>query len=397
MHCALQDSSNTSAEIIVIGAGLAGATAAAVLGAQGRRVMLVDAREACPPVFKAEKIEPDQAQLLRQFGLLEALLPHAGHIREIRSYDSRRLFQIRSIEQYGLFYSDMVNLVRERLPATVQFKTARVTRIANGPDVQRVSLEGGEELTCRLVVVASGLNAELPASLRLKRVAVRKYHSAAIAFTIEPPNSGAFAFDSVTCFPRELPAGRGSETAVDYLTLFPIGKIMRANLFAFPSADDAWTREFLREPERALVASFPNLRRMIGEYRLASKVETSLIHLYRTEGEPPPGVVLIGDSAQNACPSTGMGLSKVFTDVDVLCSEYVPRWLATPGMGREKVAEFWNDARKRSVDEQTLRDAIYRRQARTDASLKWRIHRARLRFQMRFAKPSKSQQRRVEM
>jgi protein involved in polysaccharide export with SLBB domain len=42
---------NISAEIIVVGAGLAGVTAAAVLGQQGRRVILVDPRPSCLPLF----------------------------------------------------------------------------------------------------------------------------------------------------------------------------------------------------------------------------------------------------------------------------------------------------------------------------------------------------------
>ena len=72
------DSSNLSSEIIIVGAGLAGSTLAAVVGQQGRRVILIDPRSSCPPVFKAEKIDVRQVQLLRKFGLFECLLPHSG-------------------------------------------------------------------------------------------------------------------------------------------------------------------------------------------------------------------------------------------------------------------------------------------------------------------------------
>jgi 2-polyprenyl-6-methoxyphenol hydroxylase-like FAD-dependent oxidoreductase len=371
-------SSNNFADIIVVGGGLAGAAAAAVLGGQGRRVTLIDARAACPPVFKAEKIESDQAQLLRKFGLLESLLPGAGCIREIRSYYNDRLFRITSEEQYGLSYRDMVNPLRERLPATVQFKVGHVAKIANSADLQRVSLDGGEQLTARLVVVACGLSADIPAGLGLKRISIQKHQSVAIAFTIARPDARAFDFDSMTCFPTS----RAPD--LDYLTFFPIGQTMRANLFAFPAADGSWTRRFIQEPERELERCFPNLRAATGEYRLAGKIETSLTHLYRTEGERLAGVVLIGDAAQNVCPSTGMGLTKVLTDVDVLCSQCVPRWFETAGMGSDKMARFYDDPRKRETDEKALRDAIYRRKARIEKSLRWRIHRARLRVAMRF-------------
>ena len=51
---------NRSADIIVVGAGLAGVTAATVLGQQGRKVILVDPRPSYPSVFKAEKIHAHQ-------------------------------------------------------------------------------------------------------------------------------------------------------------------------------------------------------------------------------------------------------------------------------------------------------------------------------------------------
>ena len=54
------DPTDISAEIIIVGAGVAGAALAAVLGQQGRRVILVDPHAVCPPQFRAEKIEREQ-------------------------------------------------------------------------------------------------------------------------------------------------------------------------------------------------------------------------------------------------------------------------------------------------------------------------------------------------
>jgi 2-polyprenyl-6-methoxyphenol hydroxylase-like FAD-dependent oxidoreductase len=376
-----ENSQYNSADVIVVGGGLAGVAAAGVLGTHGLRVTLVDARASCPAVFKAEKIEPDQAVVLRRLGLFEHLLPVARRIRDIRSCFNGRVFGIVSIEQYGASYSEMVNALRARLPEAVQFKLGRAVQISNNADLQRVALDSGEELTARLVVLACGLNAGLMAGLRLTRRSIQKHHSVAIAFTIARRDGRPFPFDSMTYYPAILDSG------IDYLTLFPIGQTMRANLFAFPAADDLWVRKFVQDPEGELQTCFPKLDRVIGEYQVESRAETSLIHLYRTEGETPPGVVLIGDAAQNACPSTGRGLSKVFTDVDVLWRECVPRWFANDGMGSAKMNEFRNDARKRAVDDESLRSAIYRRQARTDRSPRWRLHRARLKLAMQLRTP----------
>jgi 2-polyprenyl-6-methoxyphenol hydroxylase-like FAD-dependent oxidoreductase len=376
------DSLDSSTQIIVIGAGLAGATAAAVLGQQGRRVILLDPRPSCPPVFKAEKIEPDQAQLFRQLGLLEHLLPQAARVREIRSYYNGRLFGITPVEQYGMYYSDMVNAMRAHLPASVEFKLGRVVQISNCGDLQRVRTAEGEELACRLVVLACGLSAEIQASLGLRRVSIQKDQSVAMGFTISRPGGLPFPFDALTYHPTSRAMG------VDYLSLFPIGQTMRANLFAFPAATDEWVRQFISQPTQMLERCLPKLQRAIGEYRVVGKVEAVRTHLYRMEGDTPPGIVLIGDALQNSCPSTGTGLTKVLTDVEVMCSECVTPWFATPGMGTDKLKSFFDHPRKLRTDAKTLENAHYRRRASTDPSLRWRIHRIRLHLARRFGRPA---------
>lgn len=363
--------------IIIIGAGLAGCAAAAVLGKQGLPVTLVDPRSKCPPVFKAEKLEPDQAKLLRKLHLFEPFLARAGQIHEIRRYFNGNLFKATSAEQYGLFYSDMVEALRTQLPKSVEFKRDRAIAIHNSANEQRVCLASGEELKGRLVVIATGLNADLLSSLGFNRIILKPHHSAAIALTLVRQDGQQFPFDAVTY------CSTGWAPSVDYLSIFRLGSTMRANLFAFPRPNDPWVRRFIQSPADELARCFPKLRGAIGDYQIKGRVESSLVHLYRTEG-CAPGVVMIGDAAQNACPSTGMGLSKVLTDVDILCSNYLPAWLQSPGMGTNKLAAFSNDPVKLAVDTEALRTAIYRRQACTERGLKWRIHRSRLHWTMQF-------------
>jgi 2-polyprenyl-6-methoxyphenol hydroxylase-like FAD-dependent oxidoreductase len=376
--------SDVSAEIIVVGAGLAGATVAAVLGQQGRRVILVDPRATYPPVFKAEKIHAHQSQMLRKFGLLESLLPHMGHVREVWSAYNGRVFRINPVEEYGIRHSDMVNILRANLPETVEFKVGRIEHISNSADLQRVKLEGGEKLTARLVVLASGLNADVLASLRMRLEMIQKDQSVTFGFTIVRSDGAPFSFDEVTYYPTTC------ADHVDYLTLFPIGRTMRANLFVFRSLTDPWVRQFIHEPKPMIERCLPGLRRLIGDYRVISNVESGGVNLYRAYGNPQAGVVMIGDAFQNSCPSTGSGLSKIFTDVDLLCSEYVPQWVVTPGMSADKIARFYADLRKREMDDESLRVALYRRRAATDLSLKWYIHRLRLHLSMQFGRPSRA-------
>ena len=89
-------------DVVIVGAGLAGAATAAVLGRQGWRVTLVDPRPVSPPAFKAEKIEPDQADLLRRLDLMEEVRRRAAPIRVIQVAHRGRVLRSISMEQYGI-------------------------------------------------------------------------------------------------------------------------------------------------------------------------------------------------------------------------------------------------------------------------------------------------------
>ena len=61
-------------DILIAGGGLAGSTAAAMLGRAGHAVVLVDPHSVYPPDFRAEKIDGTQAAILRKTGLADAVL-----------------------------------------------------------------------------------------------------------------------------------------------------------------------------------------------------------------------------------------------------------------------------------------------------------------------------------
>src|SRR3954467_14933233 len=99
-------------DVLIVGAGMAGVTAAIVLGRAGIRVTLLDPQPTFPSLFRAEKIEPDQAELLRKFDLLDCLKPWRGDIGRVLIARGDRIAEILEIEQYGIFYYDMVNELR---------------------------------------------------------------------------------------------------------------------------------------------------------------------------------------------------------------------------------------------------------------------------------------------
>jgi len=202
----------------------------------------------------------------------------------------------------------------------------------------------------------------------MRRRVLRKDQSLGLGFDFAAADSQPFPFDGLTYY------AMSAATCIDYLTLFKFRNSVRANLFIFRSPSDPWVREFIQEPEAMLRRYLPKLGRITGEYRVTSKVESGRVDLYTVDHDPQPGVVLIGDAFQSACPATGMGLDKVLTDVDVL-AECLPRWLATPGMGTDKLADFYQHPRKLEVDSIALQRSQDHRRLVMDPSLRWRIHR----------------------
>jgi 2-polyprenyl-6-methoxyphenol hydroxylase-like FAD-dependent oxidoreductase len=362
-------------DVLIVGGGVAGATAATLLSRQGVQVTVVDRWAKYPECFKAEKIESDQADLFRKFGLMDTLLPHTGAVREILRAQDGQVIRKLTTEQYGIFYHDMVNALRGVMPAEVEFKVSRVEGMETGPERQTVRLSTGEVYQPRLVVLASGVGADLSQRLNLQRTVIQREQCFAAGFNINRVDGQPFDFSSITYFPT------GSEARIAYLTLFPIGKLMRANLFACWSMHEERTREFVRQPDQELAHWLPQVNEVAGQFTVSSKVETARIDLFETAPPAAPGVVLIADAFQSVCPITGTGLSKVLTDVDVLCHECMPAWLASPGMEAGKLASFYQNARKREVDQHSLAGADYARRITMDTSLGWRLRRVHRRWE----------------
>src|SRR5689334_7769558 len=65
--------STISADIAIVGGGLAGSLAAAVLARAGHRITLIDKRAIYPDEFRVEKIGGHQLEMLRKLGFLDAL------------------------------------------------------------------------------------------------------------------------------------------------------------------------------------------------------------------------------------------------------------------------------------------------------------------------------------
>ena len=245
----------------------------------------------------------------------------------------------------------------------------KVTAISTSVDRQKLTLSDGREISARLVVLANGLNVGLRHTLGIERKVVSPCHSISLGFDLAPVGRTAFDFPAMTYF-SERPSDR-----IPYLTLFPIGNRMRANLFAYREIDDPWLRLMRREPVETLNAALPRLRRITGEFAVSGDIKIRPADIYVSTGHLQPGVVLVGDAFETTCPVTGTGTDKVFTDVERLCNVHIPQWLATDGMDERKIAAFYDDPVKKACDAWSSAKAHNFRAVSIDTGIYWQAQR----------------------
>ena len=96
-------------DIAIVGAGLAGATAAAMLGKAGHNVALVDPHSSHPPEFRCEKLDASQVELLRKTGLAEPVLREAAEDGTVAVVRYGRLVATKPSVRHGIIYDKLVN------------------------------------------------------------------------------------------------------------------------------------------------------------------------------------------------------------------------------------------------------------------------------------------------
>jgi 2-polyprenyl-6-methoxyphenol hydroxylase-like FAD-dependent oxidoreductase len=355
-------------DIAIAGAGLAGSTAAAMLGKAGYSVALIDPHDAYPAEFRCEKLDASQVELLRKTGLAELVLRNATLDGEVTIARNGRFLETKKSARYGIIYDTLVNSIRGQIPANVRQVRAKVTGIANSADRQMLMLTGGEELSARLVVMANGLHPGLAQSLGIERRIVSRCHTMAIGFDLRPIHRSSFGYKALTYYPEKASDG------VAYMSIFPVGETLRVNMFTYWQTRDERLNSLREEPEKTLIQLWPKLESVTGAF-VAENLRIRPIDLYVSDGFEQPGIALVGDAFATACPAVGVGANKVLTDVERLCNVYIPRWLASPGMGVEKIAGFYADPIKRACDEDSAARAFYLRSLSTDEGLAWRTRR----------------------
>lgn len=367
-----------STDVVIIGGGLAGSLAGAMLGRAGIDCIVVDPHKEYPPDFRCEKLDSDQVARLQKTGLAAEILTAATFDRE--AWVARRgvIVDKRPGDQHGIFYASLVNRVRSLMPSSVHFYHGTARKLVTGVDRQSVTLSDATTISARLAVLSNGLGLALRDQLGVTREYISRGHSLTLGFNMTPVGRRHFDCRALTFYAKS-PSDR---TAL--LTIFPIGSAMRANLFTYRTMDDPWLSEFRSAPEDTLRALMPELEKMIGPFAIEKPIQMRPVDLYASRGHLQPGLVLVGDAFATSCPASGNGARKVITDVERLCNVYIPQWLATPGMGTEKISAYYADPVKRACDQSSLDKALNLRRYSTETAPIWRVRRG-IRFAQHLA------------
>ena len=355
-------------DIAIVGGGLAGSTAAAMLARAGIRAVLIDPHPIYPPDFRCEKLDASQLALLHKTGLAGPVLRAATADDEIMVARFGRPIDRRPNAQYGLLYDTLVNTMRAEIPAEAPFIHGKASAISTSRDRQTLTLSTGDTISTRLVVLANGLNLALRHALGIGREVLSACHSISIGFDLAPVGRRGFDFRALTYFPERV------SSRMAYLTLFPIGAIMRANLFVYRDMQDPWLRQMRQAPQQALDVLMPGLRKLTGETEIMD-VKIRPVDLAVSTNYRQPGIVLIGDAFTTSCPAAGTGCNKVFSDVELLCNHHIPRWLASEGMGADKIAAFYDDPVRIACERFSRDKAFFLRALSTETGAFWQLRR----------------------
>ena len=372
-NCASPPTSKLKSDILIVGAGMAGASAAVSLGKAGFDVILVDPHDEYPKDFRCEKFDGSQLELIEKLSLAEIMFPGTTPNSEIYISRFGKLLNREKHEQYSFSYETVVNSLRAHAKKITRFIKSKVRTIEPGDELQQITLSNGQTVLARLVILSSGLNLTLINQLGLERKIISKKHCLATGFNIHPTERSVDDIDCLTYWPEQ------SSEKMAYMSMFKTDTLLRANMFGYWDLKDATIKSLQSSPKQTLLKLMPNLRSMIGEFEIEGKVTVRPIDLYTTDTTGLKGTILIGDSFSTSCPGAGTGCDKVFTDVLQLCDAHIPTWFKTPGMSATKISSFYGDPIKQDMENFSRQQAFFLRAITLDKGIEWKTRRL-LRF-----------------
>lgn len=356
-------------DVLVVGAGMAGACAAFAAARLGLAVTVIDNRPDFPDLFRCEKLTAEQQKLLADIGLADAFRIAGTPSSEVLVGRGGRIIERRKIDERGISYREMIETVRRAWPANVTYVTGSVTDVLPSASSPAVLLNDGRRLEGRLVVLASGNDQQLHTKLGVARINEQPAYSTAIGFNLLFKRPDEAPFRALTYW------GERAGDGIAFAAFFPIGEATRVNFFCYRGAADPALKGFSRDPLGRLSTMLPGLAPLLAGARAVGKPDIRQITLHEAARCQRDGVVLIGDAYRVCCPVTGMGVTRLLTDVRQLMRLHVPHWLESNDVSASRIGEFYADNEKRKADRDAETRGSFLKRFSTETTLPWRLRR----------------------
>ena len=333
-----------SPDVLVIGGGPAGSTAAALLATQGRRVTLVE-KDAHPRFHIGESLLPRNLDVLERLGVLEEVRrigvhkPGAEFVSDrtgrscpfpfAKALDRSRTFsyQVKRAEFDELLFRNAT------AKGAMAFQNTRVTGVEFGPEDERAvataKTASGEVLTIRprYVLDASGRDTFL--ANRTTDKTVNKYNNTAAVYA---------HFEGVTRREGEVEGYISIHLAEDgWFWLIPLsGGIMSVG---FVGNQDVWKgrKGSVAEVLAEKITGSPTVSARMREARRVSEIHTAGNYSYRAQQGHGAKHLMIGDAFGFVDPMFSTGVLMAMTAGE-LGAEAAHAWLDDPVRGQRLAA-----------------------------------------------------------
>ncbi|UCF39933.1 MAG: geranylgeranyl reductase family protein [Gemmatimonadota bacterium] len=288
-------------DVVVVGAGPAGATAARELAAAGRSVLLLDRASFPRDKVCGDGLIPDALNALRRAGLYDRIAEDGHPLSVLSAFSPRNI----RVDVHGEF----MTLRRERLDHILlqaaiergaRFEQARVTELrADDDGVTAVVGGAGDGPRARIAVVATGADVSL---LRQAGVAHRSVASAVAlrCYVHSPVTIDAL----VISFHRSILPG--------YAWIFPLGdQQYNVGCGVFYRSGERGTLN-LRETFATFCRQFPLARQLLAEARHVGPLTGARLRCGLDGASACHGrrMLSIGETIGSTFPFTGEGIGK---------------------------------------------------------------------------------------
>jgi 2-octaprenylphenol hydroxylase len=325
-------------DVIVIGGGIVGATAACALGKAGMRVAVVEARQPVPvelqqPDPRVFAITRASERIFHSLGVWQAIARQGVYaFSDMEVWDARgdgvAHFDCAELGEPYLGHMIEPRIIETALSAQLQtdhnisrFCPASFRSVEHQDDYIMVTLADGQRLTASLLIAADGVRSPVREALgiRTRSYDYRQSSVVALVKTTEPHRA--------TAWQRFLPGGP--------LAFLPLQDGWSSIVWTLPTAEAGRIMELDRDAfHEELAAAFA--------YRLGSIVDSGEreawplrrmhAHHYVTAR-----AALIGDAAHAIHPLAGQGVNLGLLDAAALTEVVVAAWQAGRDPGALRV------------------------------------------------------------